>query len=614
MSCRARLVRTYTGFKRMTFLNIKPKNLARAIYPLVALILITLFLVTYSDFRTIEQRAKEQSQSNIDLTLDYLEEHFIAIKNNLYLLGQVYQSDKNVDNLLINAEKLIGNELKYLEIGVLDENANYFGTGGAYFPHSNGVINRPWFREINAENHIDISPIYKSGSTGRWTVAVVYLLPYKAKVQARLLLEIDIQSLYLNIGSLKTLNSGYVYVVEKATGRIVMHPNNARLGSISKSITPERLALIASGKDINNIIDYRYQDKVKFSLYKLSEDLDWLVLSGVTQSELKVETLRFGGISLSLLTLMLLIMLTVYIFYKIHNMGRYLTEVSQMEQMEIALDVMARELMNFNQCHLFIYNAYNQEFEDLQNNISIPEFNLRNEITHSGAVIKTIKKHEDDPIARTISAGKNCVRIPLMNKNQLLGIIYLTHTRVLYPYFIAVLRNYAQSALINVLLTQKLRSEDPMTSLMNKSFFRQQLAHRVEKKVTNNYVAMIDIDNFKFINDTYGHLFGDTVIIKIADILQRHFNKHAVVARYGGEEYVALFPVSSDEIAQQRLDDFRQEVEDTLFSFETRSCSVTVSVGFSPVSISVDHTILSADLALYRAKSANKNKVFQAVA
>ena len=101
MSCRARLVRTYTGFKRMTFLNIKPKNLARAIYPLVALILISLFLVTYSDFRTIEQRAKEQSQSNIDLTLDYLEEHFIAIKNNLYLLGQVYQSDKKMKWLIL---------------------------------------------------------------------------------------------------------------------------------------------------------------------------------------------------------------------------------------------------------------------------------------------------------------------------------------------------------------------------------------------------------------------------------------------------------------------------------------------------------------------------------
>lgn len=51
-----------------------------------------------------------------------------------------------------------------------------------------------------------------------------------------------------------------------------------------------------------------------------------------------------------------------------------------------------------------------------------------------------------------------------------------------------------------------------------------------------------------------------------------------------------------------------------MFSFEDRNCTVTVSIGFSPVNISVDHTILSADLALYRAKSANKNKVFQAVA
>jgi len=598
----------------MTFFNIKPKHLARAIYPLVTLILFTLFLVTYSDFRTIEHRAKQQSQNNIDLSLDYLEEHFTAIKNNLFLLGQMYQSDKNIDSLLASAEKLIGNEMKYLEIGILDENAIYFGTGGAYFPHTNGIINRPWFLEDSSDKEIRISPIYKSGSTGRWAVALVYMLPFKDKVQSRLLLEVDILSLYQKIRTLKTLNNGYVYVVEKDTGRIVMHPEQSRLGSIAQSITPQRLTLIASGNDISSVINYRYQDNVKFSLYSISNKLDWIVLSGVSRTELKVETLRFGGISLSLLTLLLLLILTVYIFYKIHNMGRYLTEVSQIEQMEHALEVMARELMNFGQSHLLIYNAYNQEFEDLQNNLSIPEFDLRKDITNSNAVIKTIKKNDHDPIARTIAGDKNCVRIPLMNKNQLLGIIYLTKSRVLYPYFIAVYRNYAQSALINVLLTQKLRSEDPMTSLMNKSFFRQQLNHRIDKKTKNNYVAMIDIDNFKFINDTYGHLFGDSVIIKIADILQRHFNKHAVVARYGGEEFVSLFPISSANLAQQRLDDFRQEVEETMFSFEDRNCTVTVSIGFSPVNISVDHTILSADLALYRAKSANKNKVFQAVA
>jgi diguanylate cyclase (GGDEF)-like protein len=156
---------------------------------------------------------------------------------------------------------------------------------------------------------------------------------------------------------------------------------------------------------------------------------------------------------------------------------------------------------------------------------------------------------------------------------------------------------------------------DPVSGLFNRRYFHtriQEELQRAQRHALSASLLMIDVDDFKAVNDTYGHLVGDTVIRLIADVLRRSVRVFDICTRYGGEEFAVLMPGSTAADAARIAERIRQRVEvSTSAEPGLESMKVTVSIGLavSRPDSSPRDLINRADVALYQAKRGGKNTV-----
>lgn len=120
------------------------------------------------------------------------------------------------------------------------------------------------------------------------------------------------------------------------------------------------------------------------------------------------------------------------------------------------------------------------------------------------------------------------------------------------------------------------------------------------------YLILFDIDNFKNVNDTYGHSFGDEVITKIAQTTKNNLDKKSKLFRYGGEEFVVVLEIKDKDEAIKLAENIRSSVEEIKFKNDIK---VTISVGISKDKNTIEATFETADNNLYKAKNSGKNKV-----
>ncbi len=119
----------------------------------------------------------------------------------------------------------------------------------------------------------------------------------------------------------------------------------------------------------------------------------------------------------------------------------------------------------------------------------------------------------------------------------------------------------------------------------------------------------IDVDHFKNINDTYGHLEGDKVLEKVADVIKQSIREGDVAARFGGEEIVVELLGASEKFAKKKAEEIRKKIE--ALSFEIPELKITISAGVSTVEkdISFNEILNRADKAMYKAKENGRNRV-----
>lgn len=166
---------------------------------------------------------------------------------------------------------------------------------------------------------------------------------------------------------------------------------------------------------------------------------------------------------------------------------------------------------------------------------------------------------------------------------------------------------------------KSLASVDGLTGLFNKTFFMEtissittQLINAAGNKSPLS-LAILDIDHFKIINDSYGHQSGDLVLQEVAAIISRSVRKGDVVCRHGGEEFSIIMPAVSKLNAVIAVDRIRSEIADTIFfSTQKKQLRITVSGGVASCpedASTVDQLILCSDTALYTAKISGRNMV-----
>jgi len=174
---------------------------------------------------------------------------------------------------------------------------------------------------------------------------------------------------------------------------------------------------------------------------------------------------------------------------------------------------------------------------------------------------------------------------------------------------------YLQTAILHLKL-QDLAAIDDLTRILNRRFGIRRLSEEFSRSVRHGVplsVIMIDIDNFKSFNDTFGHDAGDAVLTSVASTLERNVRSGDVVCRYGGEELMVVAPGMGLHDAAAAAEKLRRQIESTPIGWRGQSLHVTASFGAASWPIvrasTPDEVVTAADQALYHAKESGRDRV-----
>ncbi|WAR45431.1 EAL domain-containing protein [Methylomonas rapida] len=158
-------------------------------------------------------------------------------------------------------------------------------------------------------------------------------------------------------------------------------------------------------------------------------------------------------------------------------------------------------------------------------------------------------------------------------------------------------------------------SHDELTGLTNRRQFDaylQNLVQQAQSEGSSHIMCYLDLDQFKVVNDTCGHLAGDELLRQLGELLKQHLRKTDVLARLGGDEFGILMAHCSQEQALITGDKLRNVIADFQFGWENRSFSISVSIGIAPISHTSSNAVevlKEADAACYAAKEKGRNRV-----
>ena len=157
----------------------------------------------------------------------------------------------------------------------------------------------------------------------------------------------------------------------------------------------------------------------------------------------------------------------------------------------------------------------------------------------------------------------------------------------------------------------KMATTDQLTGLHNRHYMSDMLSKKVSRAKRHGEalsVIIVDIDHFKNVNDTFGHLIGDIILKSVGQVLLDSARKEDIAARFGGEEFVLILDHCNLEDAQKKAEGLREQIE----KLQPQKIAITASFGVAQLNKSIDKyedLLKNADKALYKAKEEGRNRV-----
>lgn len=163
----------------------------------------------------------------------------------------------------------------------------------------------------------------------------------------------------------------------------------------------------------------------------------------------------------------------------------------------------------------------------------------------------------------------------------------------------------------------KLLTKDPLTGAFNRSFLMKRIEEEINWCILYKEplsIAIFDIDHFKKLNDTYGHLTGDKILMEMVSLANNSLPTRFTLGRYGGEEFCIVMPSTGETEAFEICNEFRETVSKYKFrTFSGEEIHLTVSIGvttfYGDDTVTAEEIIDKGDTALYRAKNTGRNRV-----
>ncbi|RUO74752.1 hypothetical protein CWI80_05290 [Pseudidiomarina sediminum] len=229
---------------------------------------------------------------------------------------------------------------------------------------------------------------------------------------------------------------------------------------------------------------------------------------------------------------------------------------------------------------------------------------------------------------------RNALLLPLHFKQEVVGVLLLGNRDEPYqPHHIELLRpildtlgtllhvrRMEEERLVALERLRKMATTDELTGVANRRVFWEAVTSRYDEFMRYNVpmsVAIIDLDHFKQINDTYGHAAGDKVLRQFCEIVKTQLRDLDLLGRLGGEEFAILLPYTVEAEATKALERIRKHLSETPIVLPEQALQITFSAGItqlSPQDTLLDHWLARADEALYRAKALGRNQCVTAPA
>jgi diguanylate cyclase (GGDEF)-like protein len=245
----------------------------------------------------------------------------------------------------------------------------------------------------------------------------------------------------------------------------------------------------------------------------------------------------------------------------------------------------------------------------------------------SPLVVRDIEAELPDRKNRPSYKTRSFISLPIKLDNKVIGVINISDkiTGEVFSeedmHLLMTFANYASIALERgeyYSLSEELKllsMTDPLTGLFNRRYFHERIFEEIERVKRHSEcftVFVIDIDNFKSINDRHGHSTGDEILKMVAHTIRDAVRSMDVVARYGGEEFAVILPHTTKRDAYDIAERMRRGVEKDAMFTDTIELHPTVSIGiaeFPHDAGSIDEIVNKADQAMYMAKRLGKNRV-----
>jgi diguanylate cyclase (GGDEF)-like protein/PAS domain S-box-containing protein len=290
---------------------------------------------------------------------------------------------------------------------------------------------------------------------------------------------------------------------------------------------------------------------------------------------------------------------------------------SRQKYLETILDNAAEGILTFNEdgiiksCNRAAENLFGYRSQEIVNqNLSeiIPPDGRDQRDDYVEHFIRTkvqsLLGHEGEVLGRT----QNGRRFPMAIK---ISRIMLDND----PLYIGLISDISERKAILENL-RKMAEYDGLTGLHNRSYFQEELEQAVDRAKHGKHFSAnllyIDLDNFKYVNDTMGHAAGDQLLVEVASMLNKRVRKADIVARFGGDEFTVLLYDSDPQAAYAIAESFRQSMDEYRFMYRGTSVDIGCTIGVASVDASCrngEYAVSRADLACNIAKRAGRNRV-----
>ncbi len=587
-----------------------PKTLIRLFKPYIILLTGGMLYLAAAQLEKVETAATNQSASNIRIASATIRSNIEAVFGKLYFLETSLGLPDTTDFSDQKFRELSDNILKrtpnFSDIIRYQPNSqHYVSTRG--LPLSNDQIATiQWHSIDGVVEDFYISSVYQKAD-GRWVFAVKHTAE---KLNEEIWIEFDLLHTTQGLRDLKTLNNGYVFVVDKATERLVFHPDPKRIGSKSISYHAGISHQLSQGQ-LAGKHEYYYQDNFKISVFDADNSLNWVFIAGTDRHDILTSSHQFTLTGVVLGSLLLLWIGANYLAYRLNVSLSQLNKVEDLASFKRKLKSILDNFTYHKGIQFCLYQPENHSFSTLDyhgNKSTVHCDKALSERFVANAMVYRNGK-DADPLARKLKITQRHYCLPLYSRQQLIAVLYVNANLPISQNILRMIRDYTEVSLSNLLLQHQLSSKDLMTQLDNKSSFNLALENYANQSET--YIALLDIDNFDHLNRAYGETVGDKMIKLTAEALRSYFPKPKglCLARIGGKEFAVLFKANDASDAKFQLDQCRIGVAEKTIVTPDISLSLGVSVGFSQIEGEPDTALALAEQAKLIAQQLGKNRV-----